>query len=425
MFRGKKRNEHGTASRGALTGHMDEWEELAVDYIDGQLDPETRAAVEQHLAGCPECSTRMQAQQGVLGFLQATQLEAPPADLEDIVLDEVLFPATPAPTAAGRQTARSEWSVLWRRRIKPWVPATVAVIAVFVALVSFGVYRSGGGSADLAATTTAAASDRQAAEVDQTKTRDGENLAAGTAAAPEAAATGQDLGATETTTAGLTTAAPTTTAAPSETTTTAGDITTAAGSITTVAGSFDATATESQPDDYGAFETTQDKKAMTSGLEDAQTPVCFLLESAAADEEDSGRGTEAAIDLLTELTGLVPLDGSDSVGGWLFAAYVARDDATPLVELLLSIGSSVSLSVGFSVAPPAKMADMVTRLSQRGVGLPALSASRTPQPAVSSWSFTTSTSEAAGETGGAADAQTLAEAGTHVLVMIWMRSQPR
>lgn len=421
MFRGRNTDKHGAASRGALTGHMDEWEELAVDYIDGQLDPEAKAAVEQHLAGCPECSARIRAQQGALAFLQAAQLDTPPADLEDIVLDEVLFPASPAPTAEGRKVRRSEWSVLWRRRIKPWVPATVAVVAVFVALVSYGVYRSGSGSEDLAATTTAMASTGQAAEDDQTKTRDGENLVAETAGAPEAAATGQDLGATETTAAGQTTAAPTTTAAAAETTTTAGDLTTAAGSITTVAGSFDATATDTPPDDYNAVETTQDKKVMTSSLEDAQTPVCFLLESAAADEEEPGSGTEAAIDLLTELTGLEPLDESDSLQGRLFAAYVARNDATPLVDLLLSIGSSVSLSIGFTVPPPAKMADLVARLSKRGAGLPALSASRTPQPSVSHWSFTTSTSLPADETAGAGDTQTLVEAGTHVLVMIWVK----
>lgn len=424
MFRGKKRDGHGAAPKGGLTGHMDDWEALAVDYLDGRLDPESKAAVELHLDGCPECSSRLRGQQGALAFLQAVPLEVAPPELEDSILDEVLFPKTASPVPSRRKSAQpAGWSTLWRRRVKPWVPATVAVAAVFIALVSYGVYQSTGNrAADLAVTTTAVASADYAAETDTSADCGAENLSAGSVGAPGAAAE-QGLGASDTTAAVTTTAAPTATDEVTETTTEDGDTTMAAGLMTTVASGLDVTTTETTVAEYGlsTVETTRDRKIMIADLADADAPVCFLFESAASAEEGSTEAMVAAAEQITSLTGLQPLDASISLDSPTFAAYVPRNDATQLVDLLRSIGSSVGLVVGLSTQPPAPATGLVTRLSRMVDSLPELSARRAPQPSVSGWSFTTSTLVPPGETASAGAVKTPADAGTHVLVVIWVR----
>lgn len=424
MFRGKKQDDRGAAPKAEPTGHMDEWEALAVDYLDGQLDPQTKAAVERHLAGCPACAARMQSQQGALAFLRAIPLEASPAGLEDAVLDEVLFPTAPARTVVGQEADdTSGWSTLWRRKIKPWVPATVAVAAVFIALVSYGVYQSTASrSADSEATTTAVASVEPGPEAGDGNARGEENLAAGDAHPPNDVAAGQSLGATYTTAAAETTAAPATTTAAAVTTTTAGATTTAAGGMTTEVDTMGATATGNTAVTPDSIEITQDRKVMIADLEDAQEPVCFLLESAAVEEGAAKAvAADAAAGQLKELTGLEPLDESLSPDGPLFAAYVPRDDATQLVDLLRSIGASLGLSVGLSTQPPTLMSDLITRLRAATARLPELAASKAPQPAVSGWAFTTSTLAAPGGSAGAQDSQSLAGAATHILVVIWVR----
>lgn len=426
MFRGKNKNGRDTAPKTELTDHMDEWIELAVDYFDGRLDPQTRAAVERHLNGCPTCAERMHAQQGALALLQAIPLEAAPTGLEDRVLDEVLFPTAPPRTiVSGKTGEASGWSTLWRRRVKPWVPATVAVVAVFVALVSYGVYYStAADSADSEITTTAMASAEPAPEAGDTHARGEENLSAGQAYGSADGAGGQGLAATETTTAAAeTTAAPAaTTAAADVTTTTAGATTTAAGSVSTEVDTLGAAATGNDAGTTGPIETTRDRKAMIADLEDTEEPVCFLLESAGAGEGAAKTAAaNAAASQLTELTGLQPLDESLSPDEPLFAAYVPRDDATQLVDLLRSIAASLGLSVGLSTRPHALMNELITKLTAARAGLPELSASRAPQPAVAGWAFTTSTSTVPGDAIGSGDVQPPTGAATHILVVIWVR----
>ena len=426
MFRGKNKNGRDAVPKTELTGHMDEWMALAVDYLDGRLDPQTKAAVERHLDGCSACAARMQAQQGALALLQAIPLEAAPDGLEDRVLDEVLFPTTPPRTIASRNADEaSGWSTLWRRRIKPWVPATIAVVAVFVALVSYGVYYStASDSADSEITTTAVASAEPAREADGTHARGEENLTAGEAYGPAEGAGGQGLAATETTTAAAeTTAAPAaTTAAADVTTTTAGATTTAAGSVSTGVDTVGAAATGNGPGATGPIETTQDRKTMIADLKDSEEPVCFLLESAGSEEGAAKTAAaNAAAGQLTELTGLRPLDESLSPDEPLFAAYVPRDNATQLVDLLRSIAASLGLSVGLSTQPHALLNELITKLTTARAELPELSAARAPQPAVAGWAFTTSTSAVPGDAIESGDTQPPAGAATHVLVVIWVR----
>jgi len=73
--------------------HVDDWAEIAVDYLDGQLDHDTRTAVEAHLSGCPDCATRLRRQQYVVSFLQETALDDSPEDLEYRSIGQIIFPS--------------------------------------------------------------------------------------------------------------------------------------------------------------------------------------------------------------------------------------------------------------------------------------------------------------------------------------------
>lgn len=424
MFWGKKQDGRGTASGGGPTGHLDQWESLAVDYLDGTLDEATITTVESHLADCPECAARLEMQRGSVAFLQSAPLAAAPADLEDLVLDEVLFPSA-------EQTAKPEFkvagasglSVTWRRKIRPWIPATVAVAAVLIALVSYGVYQSAGsGSEDMATTTAVAVADQEAAR-EAGDTSSGGNAGAPTTAAP-AATTVAGAGPTET---ALGTTPPAdaggegteTTLAASVTTTTAGATTvTASGTDTTAAGATSTTAAET----YAAttFTTVQDRKTMIAGVKDAEDPVYFVFDAAMAADDSQTKAADEACAQITTLTGLEPLSSSLSLDGTTFAAFLPRDDASQLVDLLRSIGSSLSLAVGLAMELPSKAGTFYSRLMSHKSELPELLARRTPQPAVSGWTFTTSTSVPGGESPGTSNTQPLDETGTHVLIVILM-----
>ena len=124
---------------------------------------------------------------------------------------------------------------------------------------------------------------------------------------------------------------------------------------------------------------------------------------------------------MIQFTGMEPLDDALSLGGPTFAAFVPRDDVTQLVDLVRSIGASVRLTVSLGMESPAWATEAAARLLEHKAEFPVLSADRVPQPAVSSYAFTTSTLVPAdGQPGG-----TLLvlpdEAGTHVLVVFYIR----
>ncbi len=142
ISRGDEQDGHGRVPAPVLSGHVDDWAELAVDYLDGRVTPEVKAAVQSHLLECPACAARLSAQHSVVAFLQETYLDDPPLDLEDRVLGEVLFPSQPV--AQPRKEEPQGWSVTWNKRIRPWLPATIAVVALMGAVIGYGVIKSDG-----------------------------------------------------------------------------------------------------------------------------------------------------------------------------------------------------------------------------------------------------------------------------------------
>ena len=120
--------------------HVDDWAEVAVDYLDGQLDQQTRMAVERHLAGCPDCAARLRKQQSVVRFLQETVLDDPPEDLEYRAIGELVFPSPGGrPLAQPVEVEKPSRSPRWYRTLRAWMPVTVAVIALLAAVIGYGV----------------------------------------------------------------------------------------------------------------------------------------------------------------------------------------------------------------------------------------------------------------------------------------------
>lgn len=362
-------NDRREPSTGGISGHLDDWEELAVDYIDGQVDPSTARAIEAHLRECPECAERLRAQQSVMTFLEDIDYENPPAELQDRILGELLVPSQTLEPV--RQTVRDEpsrWSLIWRRKIVPWIPATVGVVAVLAAVVTFGVLRT---------------ADEESLELTNSPT---------TTAASSVAVV-LDGASQESARSSETTAAP--------------DITTAAlgvGAGASPPGESTETTTTAVAAATETGEVVQDKSAMIADLEAAGAPVYFVFDGAEYAGTEGGiteETSEGIAQQLTALTGLEPLDASLWLGGPTFAAYLPRENAKQLVELLLSIGASFRTSVGLTWQPmqavttddghPSVETDPVSRLLERKEAFPELRASRTPKPAVSDYSFTTST----------------------------------
>jgi len=402
MSRGNEQDSRGWAPAGAPSGHVDEWGELVVDYLDGRLASETKSAVESHLRECPDCAARVQAQQSVVTFLQETALDDPPEDLEYRVLGEMLFPSQPLAPPRVEQTRRG--SILWRRKIRPWIPVTVALAALVVALVGFGLFRSNSDFSTKSprADTTLASADRVAGVTPS------QSESVGAALGP-----------------------PSTTAA-AATTTSAGATTTAGTAITA------ASASTVPP-------VTQDRKTMVSNLKAAEAPAYVAFEApvsrVSGDDQSTGPMTtvpgktavtdalgtvppeqvDAVVSQLMAFTGMEPLDDSLSLGGPTFAAYVPKDDAAQLVDLVRSIAVSLRLTVSLGMEPPAGTSEAVARLLERKAELPALSAERVPQPAVSGYAFTTSTLVPADGPPSGTLLVLPDVAGTHVLVVFYVR----
>lgn len=395
MYGSDEQEGYGSALSGAPSGHVDEWAELVVDYLDGRLGPETKAAVKRHLQKCPDCAARVRTQHSVVRFLQETSLDDPPEDLQYRALGEILLPSQAVVRPRVEEPIR--WSRVWRRKIRPWLPATMAVVALLAAVVGYGVVRS---NTDLSTkngetATTIASADRAAG-----------------ASPSQSESLGTALG-------------PTSTAAAAVTTTSDAAITTA--SVATVPA------------------VTQDRKTMVNNLRAAQAPAYLAFEapvSRVSGDDQSAEPTttvpdetvatdstgtvspeqvDAVVSQMLAFTGLEPLDDTLSLGGPTFAAFVPRDDVGQLIDLVRSMGASARLTVTLDMEPPATASEAVARLLDLKAGLPVLSAGRVPQPAVLGYAFTTSTLIPAG---GPADGTSLVmpdDAGTHVLVIFYIR----
>ncbi len=388
--RGNEKDGNGRVPAPVLSGHVDDWAESAVDYLDGRVSPEVKAAIQSHLQECPACAARLRTQHSVVVYLQETYLDDPPLDLEDRVLGEILFPSEPV-TQPRKEEPRG-WSVTWNKRIRPWLPATIAVIALMGAVIGYGVVKSDG--------------DLSTEGVDTSQPVAAAETAADTTTREET------LGATPTTAAAETTVPITAAAGPPEPAV-------VVDQKAMVAGLRDAEAPA-----YLAFMAAAPEQPEDTGSGEATTTITTAAGDAAATADTGGVTPEKADDVasqITALTGLTPLrDASLWLGGPTFAAYLSRDDADELVDLVRSIGTSLGLVVGLIVAPPLGTTDIASRLLEHKREFCELVAERTAKPAVVNWSFTTSTLLPPGDQQD--DWTPPDDAGTHVLVVIYVQS---
>jgi anti-sigma factor RsiW len=386
--------------------HVDDWPEMAVDYLDGRLDHETRLAVEHHLSGCPDCTARLRKQQYVVSFLQEAPLEDPPDDLEYRAIGELVFPSPGAVRIGQPSGVKPQRTPKWQRTLRAWLPATVAVCALLAAVVGYGIAKSGSG-ADMATNTdremgpaaTAAASGTTAAEE---------------ATPPGAAFTSTTAGAT-TTTAALASQPPTTIAVPVTVAATQ-DRKTMIQEIEQAQApayvSFRASLPAASGDGQSGSTTTSDTGATSTTIAGSAPSTAAGPDTTAVDNVTAAQ-TANVVYQLAGFTGLKPLDKSLWLGGPTFAAFLPRKDAEEFVDLVCSIGASLNLVVALTGGPPPKSADKSAQLLEHKVEFPVLAAHRALQPATWGYDFTTSTL--------APSADGPDEAGTHVVIIIWIQ----
>lgn len=399
-------DEYGNSCDALFSGHVAEQPEAALDYLEGRLDPQMKAALEAHLSTCPECAACLERQRSVSQLLRGTPLQPAPAGLEQSVLGKALEAVSPQQARVTRRETKKErqpsrWSALWNRKVRPWVPATVAVAALLLGILGYGLLQTSTEAEYAESTVTATA----ALATTTTPAR----AASPTEAEQAAGSPGYHQDSVSTTLASL----------PAEIEGKESTTTAAAGSETT---ETIAAATVSSEETYYAAMTlsVSDRKDMITNLGKAQSPVYFVFTSAESEGPVLPDTSQAVVLQLTNLTGLEPLDNSLALGGPTFAAYLPREDAGPLVDLLLSIRASLELDLHLDMQPPEATPEAMAVLLEHKQEFPELSASRTPAPAVSAWSFTTSTLSRPGESKDGTT-PTPDEAGTHVLVIILVR----
>jgi Putative zinc-finger len=375
---------------GDLDGHVDDWEELAVLYLDGALSYEAKRAVEAHLRACASCAARMETQRRVVGLLETVEYIDPPSDLFGRIQDGLLSPAG-APSASVRRRAQGRAS--WRR-IRTWVPVTVAVAAVLIGVFAYGLTRERPGPFSSVVQGTSATT---------TTTRYSNAVKAG-ATAP--------------------TAHSTTTAAAMETSTTAAAATTTmavTSSVTMTESSVPPTAIQDKALLIDALESTNGPAyltvAGTAGAGPADNNSAPASTTSTGSAAQSGQSATAQLQLkallITNMTTLEPLSTGLWLGGPTFAAFLRQSDASTLVDLLNSAGLTVSLEP----TPPDNMTQIAAQILDRRPDLPVLGSGVSQQPGGNGNALTTSTLAPAGQSSGT-QVTLPDESGAYVLIIL-------
>jgi anti-sigma factor RsiW len=438
--------------------HIEEWVELAVDYLDGRCDQDTKTAIERHLAGCPECATRLARQQQVVRLLAETLLVDPPEDLEYRTLGELVFPSPgAAPVFQPPAPAPQPWSTRLFRRLRPWVPVGVAVVALLAAVIGYGVVRSSvdtlrpaaEDTRSLGAVTPESASEMSGQLAASPSTSVSDTSATLKTGAPGYTATVTAAGITDRKKMikGLENAqGPAYVVFLAETAVTAGEQTTA--------GTLPPSPANAQPSNPAGAETTissENAQGATTAATTGNNPVSETTPSAGATgsstfpagstvpgsavsgdqavpAEQAVTAEQAAevVAQLAQFSGLQPLEESLWLDGPTYAAYLPRIDAEELVDLVRSIGASVGLTVMLRNGPPEDASDVIARLMEARGRFPILEASRAPQPATWGFIFTTSTlggGTAPQDSGQESRTATTLpdEGGKHILLIIYIQ----
>jgi anti-sigma factor RsiW len=133
--------------------HADDWEEIAVDYLDGTLSARLVHAVEGHIAECSSCREKMEENRLSLAALSGQPLAAPPSELQSAVFSGLraagAYDPSPGEVADARpqpSVTRSFWSSLLQplrtafggRHRAVWIPAAAAIVLVAIGVAQLG-----------------------------------------------------------------------------------------------------------------------------------------------------------------------------------------------------------------------------------------------------------------------------------------------
>jgi anti-sigma factor RsiW len=405
--------------------HVNDWAEIAVDYLDGRVDHDTRIAVEAHLSACPECAAQLRRQQYVVSFLQDTALDDPPADLEYRSIGQIIFPAPgDEPVFKAADERRTYRTPRWYRELRHWIPAAVAIIALLSAVVAYGVVRSGGSEGSFTTTTAGSAITAAAATTAAPSATEMSDTLAG--AISSTATTAAASGAPTTTTTAMPAGTVRSTGESAKLATTADPKAMVKALQTADAPTF--VAFQAKADAAAMYDTTVAPSNTTdttvAGPTDTGVPTTTDTTAAGANVTVtsapgpvSSDAASTLLDQIQEFTGLQPVDQSLWLGGPTFAVYLPRKDASKLVDMVRSLSAGMGITVTVGGEPPAAMQENSSRLLEQKATFPVLEAHRAVQPATWGYNFTTSTivppDQAPQYEGILPDAE-------HVLVIMWI-----
>ena len=122
--------------------HIDTWEDMAMDYLDGSLSAVDAATVETHLQSCTACRDAVRAQRDVMTVTRAVPEAALPPELSARILGALIVGvATPAAADAGlRKEVRDAGMfqrLMGRLAHARWAPAAIALLVVAVGVAAW------------------------------------------------------------------------------------------------------------------------------------------------------------------------------------------------------------------------------------------------------------------------------------------------
>ncbi len=142
-------NDHRPDSRDPIdhfgtTGHIEEWEHLALDLLAGTLPPAAKAALDSHVERCTRCRESLDEQRRIWELLSATPLIDPPARIARHVLRAKHPSSDPYPLAERARTPRR------RSLVRTWLPAAAVLLVTIGAVATYQQAFPRGGEADMA-----------------------------------------------------------------------------------------------------------------------------------------------------------------------------------------------------------------------------------------------------------------------------------
>jgi anti-sigma factor RsiW len=137
----------------------DPWADRLSDYLDGELTPAERAALETHLAACAACTETLEALRAVVSHARTLE-DAPPAEdlwpgIEAQISREIASAVAPSPEPRGRAPIIGIGRLWWTRRFDVSIPQLAAAAVLLVALSAGAVWIALRGSVPAPAPATA------------------------------------------------------------------------------------------------------------------------------------------------------------------------------------------------------------------------------------------------------------------------------